>query len=300
VGIAAVALYLGSFFFPPLLLPATILGYIGLIAYVSTVISAGSMSYEAIGYQRSPSASEIKTFAIDVILAPMNIIGGTIVSAIDKGMGHIKKFFQIASTFWNYIGSNLLPDIFETKTLLEDTFAISLPTRAKIEHSTSAATWKNLTSYLLTFMDAGSVQEVKENTKRQVKEQPKETAKHGQDFAYLKISRQPTPESSSAPLANVKSYHAHILSWNCGFFSQSVPHAIKLAYENYEKLDADCSIGRRLVKLNAIKIACEYTLFSQKPQKETAINELYKLICQEIQTLNKFGFEDDKVVLLGV
>ncbi len=300
VGVAAVAFYLLSFAFPPLLLPATICGYIGLVAYVSTIISAGNMSYEAIGYNRSPSYSEIKTFAIDIILAPMNIIGTTIVAAIDKGMGHIKKFFQMGSTFWNFIGSNLFPDIFETKTLLQDTFAISLPTKTKVEHSVSAGTWRNLTSYLLSYMDAGSVQEVKYNTKKQVKQQSKETAKHDQDFAYVKLSRLMLSGSSSAPLATTKSYHAHILSWNCGFFSQSVSNAIKRAHKNYEKLDADCSIGSRLAKLNAIKNACEYALLNQNPKKETAVTELDKLVRKEMEALNGFGIEEDKVMLVGV
>lgn len=313
-GIAGAVLAIAGLFVPPLLLPAGILGTISFMSYASTVISAGKIAYEGLGYKRSPSAKEMLILAVDIVLAPLNLIGGTIFSSIKalKSVGSAAKLaISKISLGWNYIVSNVFPDIFYSKDMFDDIKSYSLPTKSKLEHTTSALNWKNITSHLLADYSAEEVLSIKQNTKKQIKNNSNvhteinssiATEKYSRDFSYLRLpttGRDKIPEPNKSHLQNVRSFHAQILTWDEGLYITKSLEKIKKAETNYTKLDADVDNHKRLEKLALIRFECTKYFALAKSEKDSA---RYKAVLKlDLNTKKEAEIlkDVDNVVLIG-
>ncbi|ARG97504.1 hypothetical protein [Legionella micdadei] len=150
--IPAAILGIMGFAFPPLLVPAGILGSISFVSYTSTVISAIKMAHEAIGYGRGPNPSDVKWFVADVLLSPLNLAGGLIFAKLANSFRSLKakSIINTVSDVWNNVVSNIFPDTVETKEVASDMLEVGSVFTAKgqLKNTVTATSWQKMRSIL--------------------------------------------------------------------------------------------------------------------------------------------------------
>jgi hypothetical protein len=309
-GITAAILALLSLAFPPLALPAAILGFISFISYTSTIISIIKMLHEAGEYGRGPNPSDVKWLIMDILLAPLNIVGGLIFAKFSDlfHSEHIQKIIDIAGFFWNSVLSNFVPDAIETKELALGLLEVgsSYTPKGQLKHTITATSWKKMGSALaLHDHEAyGKIIAAKESI-TVINASDHGTAKNGRDFAYVRLAN----DKAATDLPVTKSYHGHILLWDHGFMglgTSDLAQQIKDAVAAYKKLKPDCTVEERLSKLNSIKTHCvayinAYELVDYSKGRFDYVKNLSEHVSKEMDNLNKLGTvnEDESIVLVG-
>jgi len=188
-GVPAAGLGIAGIFFPPLLIPATILGAISLISYVSSVILAAKVLNEAIDYGRSPSPSDLAWLVIDTVMLPFNFFGGKILSSIGhvvRPLKHAKELVKHLKTIWDTVITNLFPDAAETKEVFSDLGDIGsmISGSGQLKNTTTATSWQKISSALAEH-DRETLTTINE-MKNEITKLNKKTAIHGRDFAFIK------------------------------------------------------------------------------------------------------------------
>lgn len=309
-GITAALLALLSFAFPPLAIPAAVLGFISFVSYTSTIISIIKMVHEAGEYGRGPNPSDVKWLITDVLLAPLNIVGGLIFAKFADlfRSEHVKMIIEIAGFVWNSVLSNFVPDAIETKELALGLLEVgsSYTPKGQLKYTTTATSWKKMGSALaLHDHEAyGKIIAAKESITA-INVVDGTTAKNGRNFAYVRLAN----DKTATDLPITQSYHGHILLWDHGFMglgTSDLAQHIKDAVAAYKELKPDCTVEERLSKLNSIKNHCvayikAYELFDYSKGRFDYVKKLSEHVSKEIANLNKLGSvnEDESIVLVG-
>ncbi len=148
--IPAAILGIAALFFPPLFVPAGILGAISFVSYTSTAISAVKMAHEAISYGRGPNPSDVKWFVADTLLSPFNLAGGPIFAKIGSIFRPLKAkaIINTISQVWNNVISNIFPDTVETKEVAADMLEVGSAFTAKgqLKNTLTATSWQKMRS----------------------------------------------------------------------------------------------------------------------------------------------------------
>lgn len=302
-GIPAAIFGIGGIFFPPLLVPAGILGLISFISYTSTAISAGKMAYESITFGRSPPTKELILTAIDIAIAPLAIFGGSLVSSIKGAVSHAKKLVDVIGGLWNNVGSNIFPDIFFTQEVVKDMYSFTSPQKEMLKHTVTATTWKNIQSRLLVDHDPGIAFDLKQNTKaisRSPKKDGQTTAKFGRGFAYVRLPASLKLTDKPSHLEHIESYHADILAWIASFLSKRGPKPASLiqAVKAYAALDSNTKVDIRLAKLQTLLDT--YSVFEEETKASSSTGDVKKLFSNEIERIKQLQLQtQDELVLVG-
>lgn len=162
-GFPAAILGVAGIFFPPLLVPAGILGSISFISYTASIISVANMANQAFTYGRSPHPRDFWWMVFDIVLAPINLAGGAIFSAfanLAKPVKHLPNIINAVGNWWNNVFSNLLPDVFVVKDNIDDSkkMGSAYTARGRLRNSPTASSWSKMGSALSqTDNDASSI-----------------------------------------------------------------------------------------------------------------------------------------------
>lgn len=305
-GLTAAILAIGSLIFPPLLVPAGILGMISFISYVSTTISAAKMTYEAIQYGRGPSPRDFKWLILDIVFAPFNLFGQQIFSALGHAWhaSHpIKLIFTKISTLWDNVISNVLPDAINTKEVITDMLDVGsvFSRNGELKNTTSATSFQKIIGALAEH-DHKAFNKISQ-TKENMAKSPSQTALHGRDFAFIKY---PKAHEDSLPVQ--ESYHGHILLWDAGYMGTSTSKEAQRvinAVQAYEGLAPDIGIEERTTALEEIIQHSEHYLNVYKDDETKGrygyVDKLYQNAKKEWDNLHQFSEEDREtpVVLVG-
>ncbi|WP_133138915.1 hypothetical protein [Legionella genomosp. 1] len=167
----AAILGLAGIFFPPLLVPAGIIGTISFISYAASIISVANMAHQAFAYGRSPHPRDFWWMVMDVVLAPVNLAGGAIFSSfanLAKPIKHLPNVINIIGDWWNNVFSNILPDVFFVKDSYEDSKKIgaTYTARGQLRNSPTASSWKQMGS-ALSQMESDAASKIR-NTKEEI------------------------------------------------------------------------------------------------------------------------------------
>ncbi|WP_419419205.1 hypothetical protein ACNVED_11760 [Legionella sp. D16C41] len=157
IGLTAAVLGIAAFFFPPLAIPALILGSIGFISYLATILSTIKIAEEGLIYKRPPKLSELLWLALDIVLFPLNFVSGQLFSLIGKGFNWSSSIIKILTDVWDNVLSNILPDIFSAKETFKDTATIGTRyTKTGELRNTKATSFSLLRSMLVTTNEQGN------------------------------------------------------------------------------------------------------------------------------------------------
>lgn len=299
-GIPAAFLGIAGIFFPPLLLPAAILGTISFASYVSTAITASKITYEGLAYGRAPATSEVLSVAVDLAIAPFNFLGGSIFSSLKNLLGHGKKMIDSINGIWNNILSNIFPDIFYADDVIKDIRAFTLPHQAYLKNTTSATTWNNVTSNLIKAHDAATAIKIKQQMK-QCALGGKSTSLDGHDFVLVSLPAKTDKILNTSQPKTVSSYHAHILTWSSPLFTlnNSKLAQLKEAHQSYRALPHDANASNRLMTLQTLSSACTQYLGDPETTDLKTVDLLEK-VNKELNTLNShFNNNTDQLLLVG-
>lgn len=319
-GVPAAILGIAGIFFPPLLVPAAILGIISFTSYVSSAISAAKVLNEAVQYGRSPSGSDVKWLVIDSVFAPFNLFGGKIFSSIAhalRPMKNVKELVKHIGTLWNDVISNIFPDTVETKEVLTDLIDVgsTLTKSGELKNTISATSWQKVRSALAVH-DSEAVarigqikeemtqQNTSKTTLNNTTTELSATAIHGRDFAFIKL----TKKHEESKLFT-KSFHGHILLWDAGFLGTGTSKEaqdIINAMNQYKELKPDETIQQRIGTLKTIKSHCDTYLEVYKEDKAkkgrySYVTNLAQNIEKELNNLCEFAPTEDSepLVLVG-
>lgn len=309
-GIIAAILALLSFAFPPLAIAAGILGFISFVSYTSTIISIIKMIHEAGEYGRGPNPSDVKWLITDILLAPLNIVGGLIFAKFADlfHSEHVRMIVDTVGFVWNSILSNFVPDAIETKELAVGLLEVgsSCTSEGQLKSTRTATSWKKMASALaLHDQEASDKIIVAKQSISLINAVQGSTAKSGRDFAYVRLANDKAPTD----LPITKSYHGHILLWDLGFIglgTSDLAQNIIDAVEAYKKLKPDCSVEQRLSELVSIKFHCNayieaYKTVDFSKGRFDYVKKLFEHVNKEIDNLNNLGSinNDESVVLVG-
>ncbi|KTC89249.1 MULTISPECIES: hypothetical protein [Legionella] len=309
-GVTAAILALLSFAFPPLALPAVILGFISFVSYTSTIISTIKMAHEAAEYGRGPNPSDVKWLVTDILLAPLNLVGGLIFAKFADlfHSEHVQAIINTVGFVWNNVLSNFVPDAIEAKEVTIDLLEVgsSYTPKGQLKQTKSATSWKKMGSALaLHDQEASDKIIAAKKSISTIHGVDGITAKNGRDFAYVRLTNDKAPTD----LPITKSYHGHILLWDLGFIglgTSILAQNIKDAVAAYKELKPDCTVVDRLSKLLIIQSRCtaylnEFKLVETSKGRYNFVQELSEHVKKEIDNLNKFGHDNDQeaIVLVG-
>lgn len=252
-GVAAAVLGILGIFFPPLLFAGGILGMMSFISYGATIISALTMTHDAIEYGRSPDSRDLKWLLLDTVLIPFYVIGGRIFASIFSLFGSsdsIGKTLHHVNYSWNEIIGNVFPDVIDTQETVTDMFQIGseITQKGRLKNTSSATSFQKIRSALAK-SDNEAFSKIA-NTKRVIAKSSHETAIHGRDFAYVQYT---ADNNDSLPVT--QSYHGHILLWDAGFIGRGASeeaNRILVSVKKYKELKPDTPITERISVLDKI------------------------------------------------
>jgi hypothetical protein len=169
IGITAAVLGIAGLFFPPLLVPAGILGTISLISYTASVISFARMSYEGFGFGLLPAEREAGFSVIDILLLPINFASMNIFSSLSKIFNHASRYLFLIESLISNIITNVLPDIVDTDTVINDARAMVTNYGNEHYHSQDTYNFQNIANSLSNAKPS-ETHKVMKQTKEQVKQ----------------------------------------------------------------------------------------------------------------------------------
>jgi len=294
-GVPAALLAIGSLFFPPLLLPAGILGIISYTSYIASGIYAVQIAYEALGFDRAPDPALLKELIWDLALLPLMLFSGAIVSAIcniTKPTALAQKIITAGQFLWDNIITNIFPDILTGKRTFLDTLKIGTfyTDTGTLKHTTTATSWKKIRS-ALTLTSVDTITQVRK-TKEVIQLSDKYLSSSplfGRGFVFTRL------EANSKSLSFTNSFHAHILMWDKGFYGfgkSALAQKIIDAVQDYKQLKPDAPNDSRLKMLSIIKDSCDIYLEkyknNEKKGRYSFVEKLYEKVDNEIHNLTNF------------
>lgn len=309
-GVPAAILGIAGIFFPPLLVPAGILGLISFVSYTSSAISAVNMAQEAIKYGRGPSPSDVKWLVIDTVLAPFNFVGGTIFSGISHAVRPLKHLHHIVKNIgfiWNNVISNVFPDTVDTKEVSTDMLDVGtvLTKSGELKNTTTASSMHQVKMALA--VDDHEAHAKINSLKEKITTLPEKTAIHGRDFAYVQYSQNNKESKEDVPIA--KSYHGHILLWDAGFMGTSTSQEAKQindAVAAYKALPPDSALQKRVEVLKSVMSNAKHYLQTYEDDDSKGRYKYVEKLVQHcdkeihsLQRLNASAQHEEPVVLIG-
>lgn len=309
-GLIALGLGLASIAVPVLALPATIVGLVSFVSYVATGISMVKIAYEASRYQRSPSPSETLEVAIDIVLAPLNIIGRQLVASAANIFHPLQTLLNAANFCWHDIINYLLPDAFYVHAAAKDSnhLVTALSKTGQLARTTSATQFKNVRSGALSQSSSSALIEKCLKLKTAICNDPQVPAHHQRAFVYLlpdlsHLHLHDVSKKVKEDKAYLPSQHGTIVCWDKGLFALGLTkqaRVLRAAVKAYAKLPASTSPKERRIALQRIEQITLRSIHQHTLQKKNTahLQTLRDAVDNEIRQL--LWVEDKTVTLVGL